>query len=77
MEIITVKHGDRLLSVGDIVKVKYYPIVDDEEDKNNPIEEEVLIQSFQPTEDCDVKIVGINKDGKDSKENYFFDDNLI
>lgn len=74
MEITTVKHGGRLLSVGNTVKVKYYPIVDDEEDKNNPIEEEVLIQSFQPTEDCDIKIIGINKDGK---ENYFFEDNLI
>lgn len=74
MEIVTVKHNDSLISVGNTIKVKYYPIVDDEEDKNNPIEEEVLIQSFQPTEDCDIKIIGINKDGK---ENYFFEDNLI
>lgn len=73
MEIITVKHGGRLLSVGNTVKVKYYPIVDDDEDKSNPIEEEVLIKSFEPVED-DVKIHTVNKDGKD---NYFYSDNLI
>ena len=72
MEIITVKHKDSLISVGNTIKVKYYPIVNDEEDKSNPVVEEVLIKSFEPVDD-DIKIHTVNKDGKD---NYFFEDNL-
>ena len=72
MEIITVKHKDSLISVGNTIKVKYYPIVNDEEDKSNPVVEEVLIKSFEPVDD-DIKIHTVIKDGKD---NYFFEDNL-
>ena len=72
MEIITVKHKGSLISVGNTIKVKYYPIVNDEEDKSNPVVEEVLIKSFEPVDD-DIKIHTVNKDGKD---NYFFEDNL-
>lgn len=73
MEITTVTHNGQLISVGNVIKVKWYNLVDDEEDRSNPIEEVVTIESFEPT-DNGIKIHAVNKEGK---KDYFYEDNLI
>lgn len=76
MKILSVETNSGLtLLAGDQIKVKYFPIVNDEEDKENPIEEKVDIESFHPNDDgSEIVVVCRTEDGR--KEN-FFDDNIV
>lgn len=76
MEILQVKTENKnILSIGDKIKVSYHPIVNGEEDKENPIEEEVIISSFQPNDDGSaIAIHVVNSKGEND---YFYEDNLI
>lgn len=61
----------RVLGIDDKIKTKVYPIVNDEEDKKNPILKEVIIKSFEPNDDgSSIRIIG------DDGESYY-DDNII
>lgn len=75
MKIITVKtEKDSTYSIDDKVKVKFFPIINDEEDKNNPIEKEVTIKDITPTDDGCIKLICVDENGN---EDYFFEDNII
>jgi hypothetical protein len=75
MKIKTVQTENNTYSIGDKIKVKFFPIKDDEEDKNNPIEKNVTIQNIIPTDDgSDIKLMCVDEKGNDD---FFFEDNIL
>jgi hypothetical protein len=70
MEIIAVKTQIGVLEVGDEITVKYYNIVNDEEDKKNPVIKDIIIESFEPNDDG--SLIAIK-----SKTESFYEDNII
>lgn len=76
MKIISVKTNSGLVLIeGDQIKTKHFPVVDDEEDKEHPIEQQATIVSFHPTDDGS-EIVVVCRTESGNREN-FFDDNII
>lgn len=71
MKILSVKTDNGItLNIGDKITVKYYPIIDDGEDKENPVTKEITVSGFEPTDDGS-EIGIIDQDGE-----KFYDDNI-
>lgn len=69
MKILKVKMQNGIcLEIGDQIAIKFYPIVNDEEDKENPVEKSVFIEAFEPNDDgSSIRIIG------DDGEDYYYD----
>lgn len=63
---------NRVIQIGDHIRVKFNPVVNDEEDKENPIEKEVEIVEFKPVDDGSGEIMIVGDDGQ-----HYFDSNII
>lgn len=72
MKIVRVLTSNKLsLHLGDRIIVRFFNIVNDEEDKQNPVTKYIFIEAFEPTEDGSlIKIIG------DDGEAYY-DDNIV
>lgn len=70
MKIVSVILNKKIIALGDKITVKYFPIVDDEEDKENPITKIITVTEFKIIDEDSIAIVG------DDGENYF-DENVI
>lgn len=72
MEILKVKTIKGLvLEPGDKIKIKVIPLVDDEEDKENPIIKDITIHFFRPNEDGSlIQIVGTDAE-------YYYEDEIL